>query len=111
MVTEVIAATVVNWRLNSDRVLDHQIGAGQMRSPKISLRKAAKSGQLAGCGDPLGNDARNHFVALPEFHSLAGSQPRFQALGIAKLADVYAGHSKIVPQIVTHVKASDVYES
>jgi len=105
MVTEVIAATVVTGASVATAFFNHQIGAGQYAVAKNFFAQGRKIRPIAGlCRRSLWNDAGNDLVSLPEFHRLTGSQPGFQALGVAKLANVYARHSKIVSQDVTRVK-------
>lgn len=50
------------------------------------------------------NNAADDLVPLAKFHSLAGPQPSLQPFGVPKLANVYAGHIRIVPQNVAHCR-------
>ena len=57
------------------------------------------------------DDPGDDLVALAKFDGLTGAQPSLQALGIAKLADVYAKHNSIVAHNVTHVNTTKAIHS
>src|SRR5260370_29055020 len=96
-------ATVFNGASIATAFFNHQIGSGQNTVAKDFLASGREVGPIAGLRRrPLRNNASNHLVPLPEFHSLSRPQPSLQALGVPKLANVYAGHNQIVPQSVPH---------
>jgi hypothetical protein len=92
--------------LNSDRVLQSpdrlraKCGRQNFLARGREIRPVARLLRRS-----LGNNAGNHRVALPEFYCLTRTQPSLQPLGIPKLANVYAGHGKSVPQYVTHCQS------
>ncbi len=59
-----------------------------MRSPKYFLwREPRSQATLAGfSSDPLGNNASDDAITLPQFDRVSRAEPCFQATGIAKLA-------------------------
>jgi len=82
---------------------NNQVRPGQNAITQDFLTQGSEIGPIAGLRRrSFWNNARNHLVSFPEFHSLAGTQPSLQPLGVPKLTNVYAGHKKIVPQKVTH---------
>src|ERR1019366_2500416 len=102
MVTGVGGATVVIATSIATAFFNHNICSGQNAVAKNLLPHGREIGPIAGPRRrSFGNNAGNHLVSLPEFHSLAGTQPSLQPLGVSKLANVYAGHGMIVPQYVT----------
>src|ERR1700730_10664632 len=80
-----IAAALLNNQVRSrqDAITQDFLTHGREIRPIAGLRRRS-----------FGNNAGNHLVSLPEFHGLAGTQPSLQALGVPKLANVYAGHGK-----------------
>src|ERR1017187_5750676 len=103
MVSGMDDATGVNGASIAAAFLNHNICSGQNAVAKKFLAQGREIRPLPGLQRQLlWNDSANNFVALTEFHRLAGAPPRLQALGVTKLANVYAGHKAIVPQCVTH---------
>jgi|SRR5271170_1653078 len=102
MVT-VADATVVISTLIPATLFDYDIGTGQNAFAKNLLPHGREIRPLASRRrSALRNNAGNDLVSLPEFHSLPGTQPSLQPLRVPKLANVHAGHFKIVPQVVPH---------
>src|ERR1035441_9484936 len=103
MVTGMDDETAVNGASITTAFLNHHICSGQNAVAKNFLAQGREIRPIAGLRtQSFGNNAGNHLVALPEFHSFARTKPSLQPCGVPKLANVYAGHNKIVPQLVTH---------
>src|SRR5260370_42157650 len=91
-------ATVFNGASIATAFFNHQIGSGQNTVAKDFLASGREAGPIAGLRRrPLRDNASNHLVPLPAFHSLSRPQPSLQALAVPKLANVNAGHNQIAP--------------
>src|SRR5882762_6135668 len=102
MVTGMADGTIVNRASVTTAFFNHQVGSGQYAVAKNFLAQGREVRPIAGLRRrSFWYDAGNHLVSLPKFHSLAGTEPSLQPLGIPKLANVYARHGNIVPQYVT----------
>src|ERR1035437_398690 len=102
MEAAIAGATVVNGSSIAAAFFNHQIGSGQNAVAKDFLARGREIGPIAGLRRrSYGDNSGNHLVALPEFHRLPRAQPTLQPLGVPELANVYAEHIVIVPQIVT----------
>src|SRR5271157_2343292 len=102
MVAAMAEATVVNGPSIAPAFFNDDVGSGQNAVAKNFLAGGCEIGPIAALRRrSLGNNASDYLVALPQFHGLAGTQPSLQPFGVAKLADVYAGHNDIVSQSVT----------
>src|ERR1700689_509329 len=88
-----VGSLIVKGASVATAFFNHHIGSGQNAVAKNFLARGREIRPFAGLRRrSLGNDAGNYLVALPEFHSFAGTQPSLQPFGVAELANVYAGH-------------------
>src|SRR5208337_18899 len=102
MVTGVDDTMVSNGTSIAAAFFNHHIGSGENAVAKTFLARGREVGPIAALRRrSLRNYACNHLVAFAKFHRLAGAQPGLQPLSVPKLANVYARHTNIVPQIVT----------
>src|SRR5271157_2803479 len=86
-------------------LLDQQICSRQSAHSKDLLPASGKVRPMLGTRLRLRwDDSADHVLALAQFHSFSGAQPRLQATRITQLTDVDRWHDYIVPQNVAHSK-------